>query len=289
MRVPIRRLLLAAAISAGAVAALLVGCQGGGGTDASSGAEAPDAADAEAGELTPEAADDAMDEGGRDATAVSERDGPRVAVSGKVFPFVANLATDPTGGRVTILEHPGREYVVADAEGRFVFDDLIPGTWVTLALAHPDFHPIQTETITLPPGGAERVTFQAADAVTVAAFSGILGLDLDPERCQMVTTVTDVGGTLWGGDERGEAGVTVTVEPPLPAEHGPIYFNANVLPDRSLTETSRDGGVLFVNVPPGEYTWTAHKEGLVFRQIRMGCRAGWLTNASPPWGLQVQE
>ena len=51
----------------------------------------------------------------------------------------------------------------------------------------------------------------------------------------------------------GEDRTTVTLAPPLPAEHGPIYFNSAVLPDRSLTETSDDGGVLFIQVPPGEY------------------------------------
>jgi hypothetical protein len=59
-----------------------------------------------------------------------------------------------------------------------------------------------------------------------------------------------------------------------------------VLPDRSLTQTSDDGGVLFIQVPPGDYVWTAHKAGAVFSRIRMKCRAGYLVNASPPKGLQ---
>ena len=54
-------------------------------------------------------------------------------------------------------------------------------------------------------------------------------------------------------------------------------------------ETSDDGGVLFIQVPPGDYTWTAHKAGVEFTQVRMKCRAGYLINASPPWGLQALE
>ena len=85
----------------------------------------------------------------------------------------------------------------------------------------------------------------------------------------------------------GEAGAVVTLNPPLPAEHGPIYFNAQVLPDRTLTETSEDGGVLFIQVPPGEYVWTATRPDTLFSRIKSKCRVGFLVNASPPWGLQT--
>jgi len=47
--------------------------------------------------------------------------------------------------------------------------------------------------------------------------------------------------------------------------------------------------VLFVQVPSGEYVWTASKPGVAFRPVKMKCRSGWLVNASPPWGLQALE
>ena len=108
----------------------------------------------------------------------------------------------------------------------------------------------------------------------------------DASRCQMVTTVTRVGKSIYTPGAHGEDAVTVTLDPPLPAEQGPIYFNSSVLPDRSLVQTSDDGGVLFIQVPPGDYTWTAHKAGAVFSRVKMKCRAGYLVNASPPKGLQ---
>lgn len=61
-----------------------------------------------------------------------------------------------------------------------------------------------------------------------------------------------------------------------------------IWPDRTLTETTADGGVLFTNVPPGRYTLRAHKQGAAIRSVAVTCRAGVLTNASPPWGLQVE-
>ena len=102
-----------------------------------------------------------------------------------------------------------------------------------------------------------------------------------------------MGKSLYDPGAHGEAGATVTVTAAdgsvLGSEYGPIYFNESVLPDYSWTETSDDGGVLFVNVPPGEYLWTAEKAGVAFRSVKMKCRAGWLVNASPPWGLQALE
>jgi hypothetical protein len=102
-----------------------------------------------------------------------------------------------------------------------------------------------------------------------------------------VTTVTRVGKSIYDPGAHGEAGATVTLDPPLPAEHGPIYFNAQVLPDRTLTETSEDGGVLFIQVPPGEYVWTASKPDALLSRVKSKCRVGFLVNASPPWGLQT--
>ena len=60
-----------------------------------------------------------------------------------------------------------------------------------------------------------------------------------------------------------------------------------MLPDPSLVETSDDGGVLFIQVPPGEYVWTAYKPDVLFTRVKMKCRVGFLVNASPPWGLQA--
>jgi hypothetical protein len=220
--------------------------------------------------------------------ACGESDSPAlVSVSGDAIPFIHVPDGRIPGATVSILEQPDRQ-VVTGADGHFQFDDLEEGGEVTFVMDHPDFFPIQTGSITLGPDGAERVTFQAVQHAVYDAFANLLGIVPDPTRCQMVTTVTRKGKSIYDFGAHGEAGATVTLDPPLPPEHGPIYFNSSVLPDRDLTETSDDGGVLFVQVPPGEYTWTAHKEGVAFSQVKMKCRAGLLVNASPPWGLQVQ-
>jgi hypothetical protein len=86
---------------------------------------------------------------------------------------------------------------------------------------------------------------------------------------------------------QGEAGAKVVLTPPVPAESGPVYFNESVLPDQSLTATTKDGGVLYYKVPPGDYMLTAEKSGIVFEPAKIKCRAGFLVNAGPPLGVQA--
>jgi hypothetical protein len=182
-------------------------------------------------------------------------------------------------------EHPDR-HVTTGLDGHFVFDGLEEGSEATVVLSHPDYHAIQTGTIKLGSRGIDRVTFQAVIFDIYDILAALLGVVPDDANlCQMVTTVTRVGKSIYDPGAHGEDGVTVTLDPPLAADHGPIYFNSSVLPDRALTQTSDDGGVLS-QVPPGEYTWTAHKAGAVFSRIKMKCRVGYLVNASPPKGLQ---
>jgi hypothetical protein len=209
-------------------------------------------------------------------------------VSGDAIPFIEVPDGRIEGAEISILERPEMR-MTTGADGHFEFTDLPVGSEVTLVMDHPDYYPIQTGTIVLGPEGAERVTFQAVTYPIFDAFAAIVRVDPDETKCQMVTTVTRVGKSIYDLGAHGEADVVVTLDPPLPDSQGPIYFNSSVIPDFSLHQTSDDGGVLFLQVPPGEYVWTATKPGVEFTQVRMKCRAGVLVNASPPWGLQALD
>jgi hypothetical protein len=211
------------------------------------------------------------------------------AISGDAFDFGLGLATGGiANAHVFVLEDPTLT-TTTDASGHFTISGVPVGSEASLVMEHPDYVLIQTATFDVPAAGFSRVTFQAVTPDTRNALAGLLSLTIDDTRCQMVTTVTRIGRSVYDPGAHGEADVTVTIDPPLPATSGPVYFNASVLPDRSLSMTSEDGGVLFANVPPGEYTWTATKAGATFAQVRMTCRAGVLVNAAPPWGLQRIE
>lgn len=212
-------------------------------------------------------------------------------VSGNAFVF------GPPGGRVvgatvTVLEHPGLS-TTTDDEGYWALE--VPnGRAATFLLDHPDHAPYQTATFDIG-GDMERVTFQAPTWAMVDLLAGFAEVARDPDRCQIAATVTRRGHSLYDTDglTHGEPDATVTLAPEAEESDGPIYFNLAapqvIFPDRSLGATTDDGGVLFLNVTPGEYVMSATKEGATIVDARIVCRAGWIANAAPPWGLQVVE
>ena len=209
---------------------------------------------------------------------------PTYRVSGNAFDFTGSPEVRIAGATVTLVEDPTRTTVTA-ADGSFAFDGFAEGDEATFDLVYPNFHPIRTGTLLIEQADVERLTFQVVPEAIYTVLANSLAITPDPAKCQIVTTVTRVGKSLYDPGAHGEAGATVAIAP-AGAEEGPVYFNASVQPERGLTETSEDGGVLYVNVAPGEYWLTATKPGATFRTFKMKCAAGLLVNAAPPWGLQ---
>lgn len=217
-------------------------------------------------------------------------DGPLTTGTG----VAVNFSLDGGGltdAAVSTLEVPSSSATTTE-DGSFQLD--VPaGGEATFTLTHDDAPPTQTATLDVPEAGIEGVTFQVPDMEMVSLLAAFSEAEMDPDTCQIAATVTCAGCDMWHGAFHGEPGATVTIEPSLPAESGPIYFyrvstNGIIYPDPTLTETTDDGGVLFLNAPPGDYVLTAHKDGVTFDTRRMRCRAGWLVNASPPYGLQAR-
>jgi hypothetical protein len=219
----------------------------------------------------------------------SETGAAGIEVSGDAFAFT--LPGTPYGliggATISILEQP--ELVVeTDDMGHFAFPAVPPGSEATFTLAAEGFPRAYTKTFTIPDSGIlERVTFQVPYDTLFDALASLLMIEVDPAACQIVSTVTRVGKSIYDDGAHGEAGATVTLEPAIPAEHGPVYFGPDVIPDPSLTETSEDGGVLYHNVPAGTYVMRAHEDGVTFEETTMKCEGGVLVNASPPYGLQA--
>jgi hypothetical protein len=219
----------------------------------------------------------------------SETGAAGIEVSGDAFAFT--LPGTPYGliggATISILEQPER-VVETDDMGHFAFPAVPPGSEATFTLAAEGFPRAYTKTFTIPDSGIlERVTFQVPDDTLFDALASLLMIEVDPAACQIVSTVTRVGKSIYDDGAHGEAGATVTLEPAIPAEHGPVYFGPDVIPDPSLTETSEDGGVLYHNVPAGTYVMRAHEDGVTFEETTMKCEGGVLVNASPPYGLQA--
>lgn len=89
----------------------------------------------------------------------------------------------------------------------------------------------------------------------------------------------------------GDPGAIAFLSPLVPAI-GPIYFNEGVQPDPAWTATSVDGGVTWINVPPGEYSVTAQKTGVSYETVKFDINESDEENgiilyiASPPDSVQ---
>jgi len=216
---------------------------------------------------------------------------------------------------ISVLEMPELT-TMSDADGGFRLDGVPVGSEATFVLEHPDYPLTYTKTHIIPEGGIDDLTFQIPNNGLYAGIELGLGITSDPERCQMVSTFTRVGKTIGDPGAHGQAGAVLTIEPAeLDIEEGPIYFNDDVLPDRSRSYSSIDGGVLILNAEPGDYTLRAscvedaddraaflaeyppetypdedlrcQTEDVQFEEVRMKCRAGVFLNASPSYGLQA--
>lgn len=135
----------------------------------------------------------------------------------------------------------------------------------------------------------DHVFFQSVTPSTYAGMEAILGIDTDEERCHIVTTVSEIA--VQGLDHadfiahgaHGVADATVELEPSVEGIEA-IYFNEDVLPDASRTESSRDGGVVWTNVPPGVYRLRVSHPTLDFAEPLVTCMPGIFVNANPPQG-----
>ena len=210
-----------------------------------------------------------------------------VTLRGLAFQF-GTENTPLAGARLSLAECPALD-TVTDASGRYAL--AVPrGLAVTPVIEYEDFPVMHLETFTLE-SDLDDVWFQTVPPLFYDIFSGMLGEEPDPERCQVSTTVNEAATLgvsleefLALGDH-GVAGATVTIDPPVDPTHGPVYFDARTLPDRSLTETTNDGGVVFANLEPGQYVLRAHHPTRTFREIHVTCVAGRFINAGPPFGL----
>lgn len=216
-------------------------------------------------------------------------DGPLARVNGRAFIFGPNPENlTMMGATIAAAEAP--EYsTTAAADGTFSLE--VPsGAPISFSLTKAGFHPNQSAAIDIGPDGVAMLGFQAPTLETFAVLGSVSNVTPDPERCQVSTTISRLGTEPFGGDALGVEGAIATLSPSIDASSGPIYFaylgGGVIIPDRALTEASIDGGAIFANVPVGEYTLTATKEGHRFSKVKIRCRAGVLVNAAPPNGIQ---
>lgn len=210
--------------------------------------------------------------------------------------YTFNTPDPIAGATIKVVELP-EVSAVTGADGSYELE--VPaGSVVTPYIEAAEHFGIHHQTFTVSADGdgleLDGVNFQTPSLPIYdglkALVGGFTGKDPFEGGCVIVTTVGDPRMVGMSFDEfidfhpHGLAGATVSIDPPLAT---PIYFNDDVLPDQAQQTTSIDGGVLWPNVPPGEYTLTASLEGHEFATVHARCENGWVVNANPVWGLHA--
>lgn len=212
----------------------------------------------------------------------------KVHITGTAYAFDNQMPI--AGATIRVAELRGAKATTA-ADG--TYDLVVPdGARVTPFIEAANFHGIYLQTFVTTGTGIQRVNFQVPSIGIYHALAALLGVQLNaddnPSRCVVVSTFSTVKVRDLSFDDfvaygaHGVAGATAGASPSL---LDPIYFNSSVIPDVSLTESSVDGGVIWLNIPGGVYRFTADHPTARFSSFVATCRAGRLVNANPPQGL----
>jgi len=222
---------------------------------------------------------------------------PLAPVSGFARDFISGKPV--SRATITILET--KQQLTTDRHGRFGPFLYPVGQALTLEFKKWGYKTTQSGTLINPAEGLTKpntnITFQIPSLFTFYLFKIIIGEHFKSGDCHVVTTVTAPQKTL---DDlvQGEENATIKITPLI--NEKPFYFdifkngplkNRTDPFNKTLTVTTRDGGVAFVNVPASAnpYTITATKKGKTFTSAKFICHPNSFINISPPNGPMVME
>jgi hypothetical protein len=214
---------------------------------------------------------------------------PTVTLSGRAYVF-NHAETGIAGATIRVRERSGQS-AVTDAAGDYELEVPADADITPYIEPPPGYNQIDLQTFHTRGRDLENVNFQTPADAEYNGLAALLGLpfgpDGRPEQCVIVTTASarNVRGvdfeTFRERTPHGVAGATARAKPGLPAA---IYFNDDVIPDPSRTETSGDGGIIWTGVPAGAYRVIVESPSASFASFLATCEAGRIVNANPPWG-----
>jgi len=235
-----------------------------------------------------------------------------VRIGGTVFHFGLDLSQTPpvdfpfqstvAGARVWIAEVPitRKLGIRSDANGKWSFLAVkLRGTPLPISFVYEkDGYPTtKSQVFQIGDAGIDDVAVQYPTAAYFSAAKGqieqqisaLIGAPYTLNNV-LVTTVGKAWASMFNPDlPHGDPGASVAITPAIqfPASLGPIYFNASVAPDPTISSTSVDGGVLFGNLASGSYTMTATKAPFSYTTLTFAIQDDIpLYVASPPHGIQ---
>jgi hypothetical protein len=213
-----------------------------------------------------------------------------VTISGRAYAF-NHMDTYLEGAKIKVREIRGLE-ATTDANGDY--DLVVPDdTNVTPYIDPPGgYNGIDLQTFHTRGEDIQNANFQTPADAEYNALAAILSVPIDeatgrPAGCVIVTTASarNVRGVDYETfHERTPHGVPGATSVEFPALAGPIYFNEFVIPDVNATETSGDGGIIWIDVPAGTYRIETNSPDARFASFLATCKKGRIVNANPPWG-----
>jgi hypothetical protein len=235
-----------------------------------------------------------------------------VRIGGTVFHFGLDLSQTPpasfpfqstvAGTRVWIAEAPitRKLDIHSDANGKWSFLAVkLGGTPLPISFVYEKagFPTTKSQVFQIGDAGISDVAvqfptlafFTAAKTQVEQQVGALIGAPY-PLKNVLVATVGKAWASMFNPDvPHGDPGAQVSITPaiPFPASLGPVYFNADVSPDPTITSTSVDGGVLFGNLASGTYSMTASKAPFSYSTLTFVIQDDIaLYVASPPHGIQ---
>jgi hypothetical protein len=215
-----------------------------------------------------------------------------VPIGGTVFHFGLDLSQSPpvpfpfqstvSGARVSIAELPITKLlnIRSDANGHWKFSALkLKGAPLGVSFVYDlaGYTTTKSQVFQIGDAGITDLAVQFPTAAYYAAAKGqieqqIGGLIGAPYTLAnvLVTTVGKSWASMYNAElPHGDPGAVVSISPAVafPFSLGPVYFNADVSPDPTLSSTSVDGGVLFGNLAAGSYTVTATKAPFTYAAL----------------------
>jgi|GEM_PF-942368 len=215
----------------------------------------------------------------------------KVHIRGTAYEF-NNVKVKLAGAQIKVDELPSAGATV-NADG--TYDLAVPAkAAVTPYIVLAGYRTIYLQTFTTDGEDLEHVNFQVPTEPVATALAQILAVPVDadnvPLKCVIVSTFStrnvrglDVAFTDFTGyGAHGVAGATASLSP---AARPATYFNENVIPDAAQKLSSKDGGVVWTELPAAVYTVKATAPGTKFASFKATCKDGRIINANPPWGL----
>ncbi len=230
-----------------------------------------------------------------DTASAASGPGDTVKISGTAYAFFGIDDRIP-GAVVRVDEYPSISDPVA-ADGSYEIEVPDDATVTPYIEVPAGYQRIYLQTFHTSGQDLEHVNFQVVPTLIYLALSGLLGVPLDEnnqiEECAIVSTfsiheardATTFDPGFKDVYPHGLPGSTATVAPVLGNTRGPIYFNESIFPDPAETESSVDGGVVWVEVPPGYYWLEPTHPAERLAPLLAHCENGRLINANPPWGF----